>query len=162
MKRSEERSAFSDQRSAGGGERRGFAEEPIGVDQTGFERQSTPRTAGCTPIEGRDDRFAEESSSVDQGRPAKAGTPTSGTVAEEPGAVDQRRPAKAGTPTSDPVAEKAGSVDQRLPAKAGTPTSGTVAEEPGPVDQEGRTQASAELAPYGAFRVPHRTKIVWA
>jgi len=70
MKRSGKRSAFSDQRSAGGREGRDFAEESIVVDQTEFERQSTPPTAGHAPIDGQGDRFAEESGSVDQRGPA--------------------------------------------------------------------------------------------
>ena len=84
---------------------------------------------------------AEESRGVDQGRPAKAGTPTSAAVAEESRGVDQRRPAKAGTPTSAAVAEESRGVDQARPAKAGTPTSRAVAEESRGVDQRRPAEA---------------------
>ena len=58
--------------------------------------------SGVVEAEGEADTaaVAEESSGVDQRRPAKAGTPTSRAVAEESRGVDQRRPAKAGTPTA--------------------------------------------------------------
>ncbi len=141
--RKSERSAFSDQLSAAGRQTAAFAEEAIGVGQTGFERQSTcPPAAQTTAAgaEGRDDAVAEESRGVDQARPAKAGTPTSRAVAEESRGVDQGRPAKAGTLTSATGAEESRGV-QRRPAQAGTPTSRAVAEESRGVDQRRRGQA---------------------
>ena len=113
--RKRERSAFRDQLSASGRQTAAFAEEAIGVGQTGFERQSTcPPAAHTTAAgaEGRDDAVAEELRGVDQGRPAEAGTPTSRAVAEESRGVDQGRPAEAGTPTSAAFAEKSRGVDQ--------------------------------------------------
>ncbi len=65
-----------------------FAEESIGVDQTGFERESMrppAAHAGVGGIEERDDAVAEETKGVDQSQPAKAGTPTSAALAEDRG-----------------------------------------------------------------------------
>ncbi len=111
----------------------------------GVEERAGTEGVG-TEIEADTAAVAEESRGVDQGRPAKAGTPTSRAVAENSRGVDQRRPAKAGTPTSRAVAEDSRGVDQRRPAKAGTPTSGTVAEESRGVDQRRPAKAGTPTA----------------
>ncbi len=114
----------------------------------GMDRRAGTEGVGAE-IEGHTATVAEESRGVDQGGPAKAGTPTSGAVAEESSGVDQGGPAKAGTPTSGAVAEESSGVDQGGPAKAGTPTSGAVAEESSGVDQGGPAKAGTPTS--GAF-----------
>ena len=115
--------------------------------------------SGVVEAEGEADTaaVAEESSGVDQRRPAKAGTPTSRAVAEESRGVDQRRPAKAGTPTAGAFVEELRGVDHmpvqkefrradfsppgRAKAHPTTPTSRAVAEESRGVDQARPAQA---------------------
>ncbi len=127
----------------------------------GMDRRAGTDGVGAE-IEAHTAAVAEESRGVDQGRPAKAGTPAWRAVAEESKGVDQRRPAKAGTPTSAAVAEESKGVDHmpvqkefrradfsppgRDKAHPTTPTSRAVAEESRGVDQARPAKAGTPTA----------------
>ncbi len=140
-----------------------FAEEPIGVGQTGFERESTHSPAAHTTtggIEVRDDAAAEESGRADQSGPTSRGTSFGMDESRKGDPRSGRRMSR----FPGAVAEECEGVDQKGSVERIAAEEKKMGEKKIPsVDENGGAQRSAEPTPNGPLRslTPDRTKIVW-